>query len=179
MQAEFKLLGISSILPRMRERIYSEVTYLDGTSVFVPLKPLTVVERIAGYNLVDFNRVKALSQKLNFRRKGVPIPSGLVDAFLPFHLVEELEQGYACYGFCNVANQRVDVLAVPGKSRYSFLRLENGRKLLVNMSPDVMSKYLAGAVSTHRRFIQEFTETLEPCALKTLITMMVIGFPMI
>ncbi len=177
MRFDIDLTHVSSIIPEFKERIVSEVTYLDGRKVIVNVKPLTVVEWVADRNMVAFKRVKEMSQKLNFRKKDVPIPSGLMDAFLPFHLAGEQERCYKCNGFCNVANQRVDVLPVPDESRRSILRLQDGRELLVDVSPKVMSKYLASAIATHRRYIQEVMETMDPGAAKAFMAMMALGFP--
>lgn len=155
MKEDVKLENVSCIVPIVEKKIASKVIYLDGTSIIIHVCPLTIIRRIARKNYIDFNRVIARSRELNFQRKGVPIPVGVHDAFMPVHFVEEMEAGHSCYGYCNAVNQVLDVLPVPNEKRRSKLILHNGIELLVELGPSVVSSYFSRAVATHRRFLQE------------------------
>ena len=155
MKENVKLVDVSCIVPRMAGKIVSEVTYLDETSVIIPVSPGTIIRWIAWKNYININRVVARSRELNFQKKGVPLPVGVHDAYMPFHLAEEMERGHTCFGYCNVANQIVDVLPVPGMKRRSKLILNNGIELLVDLGPSVISSYLAKSIATHKRILHE------------------------
>ena len=158
MKINMRLDHISCIIPRKKEeRIISEIIYTDRTRTTVSVRPETVIQWVADRNYINLKLVRRLSQELNYQRKGAPLPLGMHDVFLPIHLVEEMRKGYACYGFCNAAEQDADVLPVPGERRQSLLRYRNGTELLVDLKPDHLSKCLSMAVATHRRFIRKIT----------------------
>lgn len=158
MAANVKLDGVSCIVPKMAKRVVSQVWYLDGTFVIVPVLPFTIIRWIARKNYIDLNRVMARSRELNFQRKGVPIPVGVHDAFMPVHFVEEMGLEHPCFGYCNGVNQVVDVLPVPEENRRSKLILHNGIELLVEMGPGAINASLAKTVATHRRFLYELMQ---------------------
>lgn len=155
MKKDVRLDQVSCILPRKEEKIISEVVYCDGEHVFFPVQPSTVAQWIADKNYINLKLAKRRSMELNHLRKGAPIPLGMHDTFLPIHLVEEMRQGYACYGFCNVANQTVEVLPVPEEKHHALLHLGNGTELLVDSVPRTLSAYLSMAIATHQRFVRD------------------------
>ena len=158
-----QLTQVSTILPRWKEtRFSSQVTYCSREQIAISVRPDTVARWIAHKNYVDFRAAKQRSEALNHLKKGAPLPLGLHDVFLPIHLVEGAEQERPCYGYCNVANQTIDVLAVPNEKNQSLLRLSNGMELLVESGPAKMSAYLSMAIATHRRFAQEILSPSTP-----------------
>ena len=160
------LYNVSCIVPVKGKRIASKVIYIDGTSIIIHVRPLTIITWIAKKNYIDINRVIARSRELNFQRKGVPIPVSVRDAFLPIHLVDEMDSEHPCFGYCNAVNQDVDVLPVKGENRRSKLIFHNGIELLVELGPIAISSSLSKTIATHRRFLHELLNiTPQNCSL--------------
>ena len=156
MKTSVCLTQVSCVLPQLEAaRIHAKVIYCNGEQSFLPVRPDTVLHWIAQRHCIDFKLARRCSEALNHLGKGAPLPLGVHDVFLPVHLVDELAQGYACYGYCNVANQVVDVHPVPGEKHQSLLRLSNGTELLTEFSPAKMSAYLSMAIATRQRFLQD------------------------
>ncbi len=154
---DFSFLNdVSCVLPQKHSgKTHSRIIYRNKEERTLPVRPETVLLWIARKNYIDLSVSKRRSEAYNFQTRGVPLPLGIHDAFLPFHLVDEPEEGHICYGFCNVANQRVEVVRVPNESRRSLLRLENGIEILTPSTPVKLSSYVSMAIATHQHFLHD------------------------
>ncbi len=151
-----KLSEIRIVLPyRPGAKLHSRIIYLNGKECILSARPDTVMKWVGEKNYIDPNVARRRSEIYNDLKRGAPLPLGIHDAFLPFHLVDETDQDRTCYAYCNVANQRVEAVSAPDTGRYSILRTEDGTELLTTFTRPRLSARVAMAIATHQRFLQD------------------------